>query len=258
MEKTRLMNELRLFKGIRIFDKPRRDYNALQFTVTRRVSKNLYLQGSYTYSRTEGNYPGLISYDNGQVDPNISSQYDLIELLSNRDGPLPQDRPHYIKLDGYYTFDFKKAGQLTLGARIRALSGIPRNVLGGHYLYGRTESFILPRGQIGRTNFEHGIDLHVGYGRDMGHGTKLELFSDIFNLYNRQGQFYTDDVYGYQLSTNNVNPIVGGTYEDVVWARRIDQNGAETGQPLLRNKNFGNTTVRYSPLSVRFGMRLSF
>src|SRR6185369_13619968 len=99
--KQRLMNQLKLFQGIRIFDKPRRDYNALQFTLTRRFSKKLYVQGSYTYSRTEGNYPGLISYDNGQIDPNISSQFDLVELTSNHVGPLPQDRPHYIKLDGY-------------------------------------------------------------------------------------------------------------------------------------------------------------
>src|SRR5678815_4237836 len=112
----------------------RRDYNALQLTVSRR-SKQLILQGSYTYSRVTGNYPGLISYDNGQVDPNISSQYDLIELLANRQGALPQDRPHYIKLDGYYVFDFKKAGRATLGWRARALSGVPRNVLAGHPLY---------------------------------------------------------------------------------------------------------------------------
>ena len=66
---------------MKIFDKPRRDYNAIQITVTRRFSNQLYLQGSYTYARVTGNYPGLISYDNGQIDPNISSQFDLIELL---------------------------------------------------------------------------------------------------------------------------------------------------------------------------------
>src|SRR5262249_49448675 len=108
--KGRLQSQLKMFQGIRIFDKPRRDYNALQFTLTRRFSKALYVQGSYTYSRTMGNYPGLVSYDNGQLDPNISSQYDLIELLGNHIGPLRTDRPHYIKIDGYYTWDFKKAG----------------------------------------------------------------------------------------------------------------------------------------------------
>jgi hypothetical protein len=256
--KARLMNELKLFQGIGVFDKARRRYDALQFTVTRRFSKSLYLQGSYTYSRTTGNYPGLISYDNGQVDPNISSQFDLIELLANRQGPLPQDRPHYIKIDGYYTFDLHKAGQITVGTRLRALSGIPRNVLGGHYLYGLNESFLLPRGQIGRTDFESGIDLHVGYGRNLGHGVKLELFSDLYNLLDRQGQFYTDDGYAYYGTGNNANPIVGGTYQDLIWIRRVDQNGNDTGQPLLRNKNFGNTTARYAPLSVQFGMRLTF
>ena len=44
---------------------------------------------SYTYSRTVGNYPGLFQASNGQLDPNISTQYDLRELLVNRDGPLP-------------------------------------------------------------------------------------------------------------------------------------------------------------------------
>jgi hypothetical protein len=104
-ERGRIESLLRQFRGIRAFDKPSRNYDALQFTVTRRFSKALYAQASYTYSKTRGNFPGLISYDNGQVDPNISSQYDLIELLANRTGPLPQDRPHYVKLDGFYQFD---------------------------------------------------------------------------------------------------------------------------------------------------------
>ena len=268
---TRLQNQMDLFKGIRMFDKPRRDYNAIQFTLTRRFSKKLYVQGSYTYSRTEGNYPGLISYDNGQIDPNISSQYDLIELLGNRIGPLPQDRPHYIKLDGYYTFDLKEAGAITTGIRFRALSGIPTNALGAHYLYGANESFLLPRGQLGRTDFEHGIDLHLGYGRKLPRGMELEVFFDIYNAYNRQGTFYTDDTYAppYSLAQGggggneqNVNPISGGTYEDLTWAKAIvtDSGGLplETNTPVGRNPNFHNTTTRYAPAYGRLGLRLTF
>ena len=160
----------------------KRGHDALQFTVSRRFSKALYMQGSYTYSRTKGNYPGLISYDNGQIDPNISSQYDLIELLGNRQGPLNQDKPHYIKLDGYYKFDLKKAGEITLGTRLRALSGIPRQAQAAHWLYGPGESFLLPRGQIGRTQFETGIDLHLGYAKKLKGNMELEVFTDLFNL----------------------------------------------------------------------------
>ncbi|HEU0034940.1 MAG TPA: TonB-dependent receptor [Kofleriaceae bacterium] len=266
--KGRLQRDLRLYQGIRLFDKPTRDYNALQFTLTRRFSKKLYVQGSYTYSKTVGNYPGLISYDNGQVDPNISSQYDLIELLANRVGPLPQDRPHYIKLDGYYTFDFKKSGALTVGARLRALSGIPTNALAGHYLYGANESFLLPRGQLGRTDFEHGLDMHFGYGKSLGKNMNLEVFFDIFNIYNRQGTFGVDDTYapfvkltGPNSSSGtqqNANPVSGGTYEDLMWVKTIDGSGNETSIPIGTNPNFRNTTSRYAPGDARIGVRLTF
>ncbi|MBA3396288.1 MAG: TonB-dependent receptor [Deltaproteobacteria bacterium] len=260
--KNRLENQLELYKGIRIFDKPNRDYNALQFTLTRRFSKKLYVQGSYTYSKTEGNYGGLYSADNGQIDPNISSQYDLIELLGNRVGPLPQDRPHYIKLDGYYTFDFKKKGALTVGARARALSGIPTNALAGHYLYGGDESFLLPRGQLGRTDFEHGLDMHFGYGYDIGRGMNLEVFFDIYNIYNRQGTFNVDNTYAPRVTNDgdiqNANPVSGGTYEDLIWVKSIDGDGTETPNPIGKNPNFRNTSARYAPGYGRIGVRLTF
>ena len=71
---------------------------------------------AYTRSRAEGNYPGLVSYDNGQIDPNLSSQYDLFELLANRRGHLTQDRPHYVKLDTYRSFSLGSAGKSKSGA----------------------------------------------------------------------------------------------------------------------------------------------
>jgi hypothetical protein len=266
--RDRLERDLGMYKGIRGFDKPRRDYNALQFTLTRRFSKALYVQGSYTYSKTAGNYGGLISYDNGQIDPNISSQYDLIELLGNRIGPLQTDRPHYIKLDGYYTFDFKKSGALTVGARLRALSGVPTNALAGHYLYGGNESFLLPRGQLGRTDFEHGLDMHFGYGKQLSKNYKIEVFADIFNIYNRQGQADVDSNYapfvklsgpaGGGGTQQNANPVSGGTYEDLIFVKTIDQDGNETNVPIGTNPNFRNTTSRYAPGNARVGVRLTF
>ena len=268
VEKQRLEHQLTLFEGIRIFDPPVRDYGALQFTLTRRFSKALYVQASYTYSRTEGNYPGLISYDNGQVDPNISSQYDLIELLSNRYGPLPQDRPHYIKVDGYYTFDFQRKGQLTLGIRFRALSGVPEEALASHYLYGPNESFLLPRGELGRGDFSTELDLHIGYKIHLRKATNLEVFVDLYNIYNDQGTYQTDDTYApqYKLTApnattgtpQNANPVSGGTYADLIWLRTIDQNGNETSVPIGHNPNFHNTTTRYAPMSTQLGFRLNF
>ena len=260
--KARLQRELDMFRGVRMFDKPRRDYNAVTLTVTRRFSRQLYLQGSYTYSRTTGNYPGLISYDNGQIDPNISSQYDLIELLANRQGALPQDRPHYVKIDGYYTFDLRKLGALTVGARIRALSGTPENVLGAHFIYGANESYLLPRGAMGYSDFSHGVDLHVEYDRAMGWGTELGVYVDVFNVYDSQGASAIDSTYAPSVNLHhelqNANPVSGGTYSDLIWLKRIDDKGNETSEPIGRNPNFGNPIGRYAPTSARLGARLRF
>jgi hypothetical protein len=269
--KARLMRQLTMFRGIRIFDKPRRDYNALELTMTRRFSKDVYMQGSYTYSRALGNYPGLINYDDNLVLPNNSTQYDLIELLGNRLGPLPQDRPHYIKLDGYYTFDLKKAGALTTGIRFRALSGAPRNVLAPHYLYGEDQAFLLPRGSIGRASFEHGLDVHASYARKLDVAKRqwtAELFANFYNIYNNQGTAEVDNTYagafkqgdpmGFGATRQAANPVSGGTYEDLLWVKVIDRTGTETNSPIGRSPNYSNTTRRYGPFYLQFGMRLTF
>jgi outer membrane receptor protein involved in Fe transport len=271
-KKARLQQQLEMFKGIRIFDKPRRNYDALQFTMTRRFSKHLYMQGSYTYSRTFGNYPGLINYDDNQVLPNNSTQYDLIELLANRIGPLPQDRPHYIKLDAYYQFDLKQYGDLTTGIRARALSGTPQSALAPHYLYGDDQSFLVPRGSMGRSSFEHELDIHVGYGRKVHLGkreTHAELFLDVYNVFDNQGQAAVDQSYatfvrrgtgmgGSGGSIQSANPVAGGTFEDLLWVKVIDRDGNESATPLGRNPNYQNTTARYSPLYARIGARITF
>ena len=267
-ERERLEKQLEMFKGIRSFDKPRRDYTALQLTMSRRFKSKLYTQASYTFSRTRGNYPGLISYDDNSALPNNSTQYDLIELLANRFGPLPQDRTHYIKIDGYYTMEKAKVGALTVGVRFRALSGVPENALGAHYLYGDNQSFLLPRGTLGRSDFEHGLDLHVGFARPLRRNMKMEVFFDLYNVYDNQGTFSVDQTYApsaRQIDPNgtggtlqNANPVSGGEYEDLMWVKTLDANGGETSTPIGRNPNFRRTTGRYGPGYARLGARLTF
>ncbi len=57
---------------------------------------------------------------------------------------------------------------------------------------------------------------------------------------------------------NDVNPLSGGSYEDLVWAKAIDSVGNETPVPTARNPNFGKTTTRYAPVSARLGFRVTF
>src|SRR5262249_49080874 len=166
MKKADLQQTLALYEGVQSFSRPKRNYDALVITATKRLSHNFLILASYTYSRTIGNYPGLFSPSNGQTDPNISSQYDLRDLLLNRDGPLPSDRPHNLKIQGSYFIPFG-SNTVVLGVAFNGLSGNPIEVLGRHPLYGRREVFILPRGSGGRTPFVTSFDFHVSYRRQL-------------------------------------------------------------------------------------------
>ena len=136
MKKAALTKELGLYQQINVgFPKPKRNYDALVLTATKRLSHNFLILASYTYSRTLGNYPGTFSASNGQLDPNISSQYDLRELTINRDGPLPNDRPHILKVQGSYFMPFG-ANTIVFGLAFNMQSGTPIEVLGANTLYG--------------------------------------------------------------------------------------------------------------------------
>jgi hypothetical protein len=214
----RLERQLGMFRGIRRFDRPSRNYGAID-SASRGGSRADCSFGVVYVLADRGNFPGSVSYDSSQVDRTSRREYDLIELLANRRGRLPQDRPHSIKVDAFKTFDVGKANALTIGSRIRAVSGIPKNALGAHYLYGPNESFLLPRGQLGRTELETSVDLKLSYGRKLGRGMTADVFLDMFNLLNKQGTFDVDKTYAPPVrlagagaaggAENNVNPISG-------------------------------------------------
>src|SRR5262249_6204257 len=110
--------------------KAKREYNALQLTASKRLSKSWLMMASYTYSQTKGNYAGLFSADNGQLDPNFTSWGDAPQLLINRNGPLPNDRPHIFRLDGFYEYAIGHTSSAIAGLAFIARSGQPQNALG--------------------------------------------------------------------------------------------------------------------------------
>jgi len=243
------------FEQVGKFDKPKRDYNALEVLAKKRFSHNVFGQASYTFSKTRGNFPGLFSPDTGQLDPNLTSMYDLPDLMANRFGDLPQDLPHRVKVDGYYLFQLAPNSALTTGGSVRMASGVPHNVLGSHPSYGTGETFVLPRGSSDRSPISSSLDIHLGYAHQLTKGTRLEGFFDIFNLFNQQPQLDVDENYTF----DNVNPIVGGDQDDLRHLKALDpSNDKPTATLAEENPNFLNTSSRQAPLSVRLGLRLSF
>jgi outer membrane receptor protein involved in Fe transport len=114
--------------AIGCFGHARRYYRGLEFTATKRFTNNYQFIASYVYSSLIGNYEGLFRNDNGQSDPNITSLFDLVSLLTGTYGRLPNDRPHQFKFDASYRTPWK----LMFGASFRAQSGIPYNKLIPH------------------------------------------------------------------------------------------------------------------------------
>ena len=237
------------------FDKPIRDYDALQLTATQRPTKKSLLIASYTYSVQKGNYGGLFSTETDQLDPNITSLYDLPDLMANRYGNTGLDRPHNFKVDGFYQFDLKTAGMLTAGASFRAQSGIAHNALAAHPIYGVDESYILPRGAVPRSPVTTNTDIHLSYGYRLSKNVLAEGFIRVFNLFNQQEELRVDETY----TTDNAMPIVGGTTSDLPHLKTIDPaSGLEVNETATPNKNFDKLETRQSPRNVQLGFRLTF
>lgn len=232
------------------FGHARRYYRALEFTATRRFNNNFSFITSYVFSSLTGNYEGLFRNDNGQSDPNITSLFDLVSLLRNTYGRLPNDRPHQFKFNGTYVTPFK----LVVSGNFYIQSGSPFSRLTPHPVYGNNEGFADPRGtsiipNVGSTvtNGNQGISSAIGKNRtpttfnlDMGFyypitfGEKRELrfTADVFNVLNRQRAITLDQTFTINSGITGVDPIP--------------------------NPFFGAGTVFQFPTSLRLGAKFRF
>jgi outer membrane receptor protein involved in Fe transport len=236
------------------FGRARRYYRAMEFTATKRFTHNYQFIASYVYSSLIGNYEGLFRNDNGQSDPNITSLFDLVSLLTNTYGRLPNDRPHQLKLDGSYRTPFK----LLVGGSFRAQSGIPFNALIPHPVYGNNEGFGVPRGTAivpvpdasinvagfpndvssavgtNRTPKTWNLDLNAYYPIQFGERRQLRFQVDWFNVFNNQRAIRLDE-------TVRINSGISGA-----------------GAIQFANPFYGRGTIFQFPSSLRLGIKFQF
>jgi outer membrane receptor protein involved in Fe transport len=250
-EAARLERAANAYEGVGNFDRPRRVYDALELSLVKRFSRQWTGRLSYTYSALRGNFAGLFSPDTEQLDPNFTSVYDLPELMFNRDGRLPGDLPHQVKLDAYYQLPVEGVGTFVFGGRARGVSGRPHNYLASHPVYGQGEAFLLPRGSGERNPFSTGFDLQLAYGRSLGGGMGVELFLSVFNVLNQQLTRRRDELYTFDIA----DPIGGGDQADLAHAKN---KFSPDGRVVSKNPNFDNATELQAPVSIRFGARVTF
>jgi hypothetical protein len=254
--------------------KPERTYDAVSVTINKLFSKKWLAQGSYTWSSLRGNFPGLFRPENGQLDPNITSEYDLTSLLGNKTGPLAGNRTHQIKLAGSYNATLSPDVTLVPSLNVQALSGLPVSATGAHPLYGSGESYILPRGVVGNLDWTYTIDAGAKVIWAISGPYTLQFSLDIFNLTNAQAVQWVDMNYTFdavtpiqqaqcsnKTSINQKDPLtaLNAACPDLAYAvtpfenRRITPN-LNFGRPAAG----GGFTAYQTPISARFGVALSF
>jgi hypothetical protein len=241
------------------FDDPVHKYNSLEFTLNRRGA-NWSTMSSYRYSRLRGNFEGFFRDDNGQSDPAISSLYDFptndpsyapyyaaagldagdIRFLGDKNGILPLDRPHQVKLYGNYAW----ALGLNLGAGVNLSSGRPFTPFAANPNYGsdneiptaaRGTGIQTIDGFLKRSPFESQVDLQASYAVRMAGERRVTFLADVFNLFNeRRVTYYSQST---QLDNNVPNP--------------------DFGKPVNTNLS-GNPPQFQAPFNMRVGVRFEF
>jgi hypothetical protein len=240
--------------------KPIRTYRALQLTATKRLANNWFFAGAYTYSRTMGNYTGLYDAETMQLDPNYSTQYDVKELMVNRYGPLPNDRPHVIHLDGYYRFNWGRHA-VSPGLSFMGHSGQPITPLGTAPYEGSDETFVLPRGSAGRTPFVTRLDVHLSYRTSLAKNLSAEAFIDIFNVLNQKTVLTVDT----NFTDDQVMPATspGASLNRIPIADDSGQTCTPTSTGCTpgyakASANYLRPTSYQAPISGRLGARVWF
>jgi outer membrane receptor protein involved in Fe transport len=236
--------------AIGCFGRARRYYRAFEISATKRFTNNYQFIASYVFSSLIGNYEGLFRNDNGQSDPNITSLFDLVSLLTNLYGRLPNDRPHVFKFNGSYRTPWK----LVVSGNFYAQSGIPFNQLIPHPVYGNNEGFAVPRGTaivpntgatvpggsagvesaVGSTRspFTTNLDLGAYMPIKLGENKELRFTADWFNVFNNQRALTLDQTFSL--------------------------NSGVTGVPPVQNPFYGSGLIFRFPSYFRFGARFQF
>jgi Carboxypeptidase regulatory-like domain/TonB-dependent Receptor Plug Domain len=186
--------------------KPKRQYDALEFTLTRRFANNFFWNASYVYSRLYGNYAGLAATEEvstpttgtsiataqqqtgsiARPGGNANRYWDIDEVLwdshGNLDprGRLATDRPHVVKLSGSYLLPFGTQ----VGAFFYGGSGTPLTTYVN--TSNQTQVFVEGRGDMGRTDVLTRTDLLVSHELKLAAQKRLRLELNVLNVFNQK------------------------------------------------------------------------
>jgi len=207
-------------------------YDAVTLSASKQSDRD-YISASYTWSRLQGNYEGLVSSSNGQDDGNITASFDYSPYVGT--GLLPLDRTNVVKIQYSHRFTVY-GGDMNVGLNYTYQSGTPlsmwedgrlsaaalgqplvkatgANSLNGNYGkgniefdpggYGNATPFMGQLGNNGRTPGTNNLDTHFDYTLKFGARYRLIPAVDIFNTFNTRYATSVNDQYTTRSATLN-------------------------------------------------------
>lgn len=226
---------------------PKRQYTALEFTLSGKASDKMWINASYVWSHSWGITEGLVKTDTNRDAPGWTTSYDYADLMDHGSGNLPNDRRHVIKIAGTYNI----TDDLILGWNSEIASGTPVNKFGIHpvdvdscaegsawddcisQFYGPLSFYDwqgnpAPRGSAGSTPWTAELDLSLTYLMDIA-DNRLTLSAKVYNVFN------------------------------AATATQVDQaNALQDGDNVIANPEWNRTTRRLESRYVALTARYEF
>jgi outer membrane receptor protein involved in Fe transport len=211
--------------------KATRNYDGLEFRLTKRMGSKFTGSLSYTYSRLSGNYSGLsatdisdggAARDGANADRAFDEPFMQFDAHGNAiDGPLATDRPHTIKAYGYYNLKWWKFNTM-IGGFQQIYSGTPitsyisawaapqfvegrgkfveltRDSATGNFVAGNVSEKRTPR--FLQSDFSASQDFHISKSNEQ---VKARVGVDCFNCLNNHSATFVD---GNMVRTGSITP----------------------------------------------------
>jgi hypothetical protein len=203
---------------------PKREYEAVEFEVTKSFSHNWALSVNYRIAQLRGNYEGAFRNDNGQADPGISSLFDFTEgslgLLANQQsiGFLSTDVKHVLNAHSTYVLPNGKLKGMVFGAGVTVRSGNPLTTLVAQQAYQNAgEVPIFGRGDLGRSPVTGTVDAHIEYPWHISERMQLQFGFDMFNIADSTRRTTSNQGFDLGFGVPNADfgkPVTGPTFQN--------------------------------------------
>jgi hypothetical protein len=234
------------------FPKARRDYDAVEVALDRRLSRSWSTRVSYTWSRLAGNYSGLAQSDeDGRVAPNAGRNFDYPMMAFDERGEpvygvLATDRPHQLKANA--VLDTRHGA--SIGARWFGASGTPRTREANFMPLQQIPVMYRGRNSDGRLPFLMQLDVHAQQQLPLGSRTRMSIGLNVINLLNQGAvtNYFPTELFPGQAIAVDESAFYQG----------IDTQSLIATQHLVRDQRFLMDSGFQAPRTFRLEAKMSF